>query len=127
MKREKQPSRFSQRLSQLRVLSGMYLKEIASYLHVSVGTMSNYENGIHQPNLETLCRLADFYGVTTDYLLGRDDVSLESETDAESDEVSLQRLRKLQSRILKMTPKELEILELVSNLILKHKITTDAL
>ncbi len=46
-------------------------KELAAFLNVSVGTISNYENNVHAPDLSTLCRLADFYGVTTDYLLGR--------------------------------------------------------
>ena len=46
-------------------------KELASFLKLSIGTVSNYENDVHSPDLLTLCRLADYYGVTTDYLLGR--------------------------------------------------------
>lgn len=58
-------------LYQLRYEKGIYQKEIAAYLKVSIGTVSNYEQGIHYPDLETLCKLAEYYGVTTDYLLGR--------------------------------------------------------
>lgn len=61
----------SQILTQLRAERGIYQKELAIALNVSIGTISNYESGIHAPDLDTLCRLADFYGVTTDYLLGR--------------------------------------------------------
>ncbi|MDE6640408.1 MAG: helix-turn-helix domain-containing protein [Acetatifactor sp.] len=43
----------------------------AAYLQVSIGTISNYENNVHSPDLATLCRLADYFGVATDYLLGR--------------------------------------------------------
>lgn len=57
-------------LSQLREERGIYQKELAAYLNVSVGTISNYEKGVHQPDLDTLIRLSKFYGVTTDYLLG---------------------------------------------------------
>lgn len=35
--------------------------------------ISNYENNIHSPDLVTLSRLADYYDVTTDYLLNRTD------------------------------------------------------
>lgn len=58
-------------LAKLRTEQGIYQKEVASYLKVSVGTISNYEKGVHYPDVYTLSRLADYYGVTTDYLLGR--------------------------------------------------------
>lgn len=46
-------------------------EDVANYLHVSKSTLSNYENNIHEPDLETLVCLADFFDVSTDYLLGR--------------------------------------------------------
>lgn len=58
-------------LKMLREERGIYQKELALYLNVTLGTISNYENGIHSPDLDSLCKLADFYGVSTDYLLGR--------------------------------------------------------
>ncbi len=58
-------------LLRLRIEKGVYQKELASYLKVSIGTISNYEKGIHSPDLNTLCMLADYFDVTTDYLLGR--------------------------------------------------------
>ena len=58
-------------LTELRKEKEIGQKELAVYLNVSVGTVSNYENDVHSPDLSTLCRLADFFGVTTDYLLGR--------------------------------------------------------
>lgn len=58
-------------LTQLRKERDIGQKEIASYLKVSIGTISNYENNVHSPDLAMLCRLADYFGVTTDYLLGR--------------------------------------------------------
>lgn len=58
-------------LTALRDEKGIGQKELASFLKLSVGTVSNYENNVHSPDLGTLCRLADYYGVTTDYLLGR--------------------------------------------------------
>ncbi|MGN0167269.1 MAG: helix-turn-helix domain-containing protein [Acetatifactor sp.] len=58
-------------LANLRREKGLAQKELALLLNLSIGTISNYENGVHSPDLNTLCKLADFYGVTTDYLLGR--------------------------------------------------------
>lgn len=59
------------RLAGLREEKKLTQKKLANLLNMSGGTISNYENGVHSPDPSTLCRLADFYGVTTDYLLGR--------------------------------------------------------
>lgn len=58
-------------LANLRRERGLGQKELAALLNLSIGTISNYENGVHSPDLETLCKLADFFDVTSDYLLGR--------------------------------------------------------
>lgn len=39
----------------------------------TVSTYANWEYGIREPDNETLTKLADLYGVSTDYLLGRTD------------------------------------------------------
>lgn len=62
---------FGKLLASLRAEKGICQKELAAYLNVSIGTISNYENGIHSPDLTTLCRLADYFSVSTDYLLER--------------------------------------------------------
>lgn len=61
---------FGERLYRLRVERGVYQKELAVYLNVSVGTISNYENSIHCPDLNALCKLAEYFHVSVDYLLG---------------------------------------------------------
>lgn len=40
---------------------------------MAVRTYQNYEGGQREPNFSTLIALADFFDVTTDYLLGRTD------------------------------------------------------
>ena len=60
---------FGEKLYQLRNERGIYQKQLAEFLGVSIGTISNYENGVHYPDLETLCRFAEYFQVTTDYLL----------------------------------------------------------
>ena len=48
--------------------------ELANYLHVKPNTYSDYERGKINIQIDTLIQLADFYGVSLDYLVGRDDV-----------------------------------------------------
>lgn len=64
---------FGERLYQLRTERGIYQKQLAEYLEVSIGTISNYENSVHYPDLTTLCRFAEYFHVTTDYLLNLTD------------------------------------------------------
>ena len=58
-------------LKELRIEKKMCQKDVAAYLGVSNGTMSNYENDVHVPVPAALCKLADLYGVSVDYLFGR--------------------------------------------------------
>ena len=46
-------------------------KELGDILCVSSGTISNYENGVHLPDVDKVIALANYFHVTTDYLLGR--------------------------------------------------------
>lgn len=57
-------------LKNLRERKGMTQREVAHVLHIADSTISHYEKGISVPSTEMIIRLADFYNVTTDYLLG---------------------------------------------------------
>ena len=48
--------------------------ELARYLNVDQSTYSDYENGKINSPIEQLIKIADFYNVSLDYLVGRDDV-----------------------------------------------------
>lgn len=71
---------FGEKLFQLRTERGIYQKELAEYLSVSVGTISNYENGVHSPDLATLRKFAAYFQVSTDYLLELTDKTDSMET-----------------------------------------------
>ncbi len=62
-----------QRINELRTAFGWNQVELSKKLGVSKQTVSNWENENIQPSIEALIRLADLFGVSTDYLLGRDD------------------------------------------------------
>lgn len=44
----------------------------ADFLGIQQGTLSKYENGRLEPDIETLCKIAVFYEVSTDWLFGID-------------------------------------------------------
>ncbi len=62
---------FGELLAKLRKERGILQKELANYLNVTVATISNYEKGVHSPDIYTLVQIADFFDVSTDYLLQR--------------------------------------------------------
>ena len=55
----------------LRIDNGYTQKQIAQQLGISQNTYSQYEVGILNYPVDALMILADFYGVSVDYLLGR--------------------------------------------------------
>ena len=59
------------RIKGLREDSDIKQKELADYLGISQRTYSHYENGTRKLPLDILIALAEYYGFSTDYLLGR--------------------------------------------------------
>lgn len=59
------------RLKLLREKSNLNQKELADKLNIPNQSISNYERDYRQPDYENLLKLADFYSVSTDFLLGR--------------------------------------------------------
>ncbi|MFQ6367189.1 helix-turn-helix domain-containing protein [Lactococcus lactis] len=62
---------FSLCLKKLRMKRKLSQKQIAEELKISQQQYSKWEGGIITPNAETLVRLADYFDVSVDYLLGR--------------------------------------------------------
>lgn len=59
------------RLKEIRSQKKVLQKDIAEYLNLPLRTYQSYEYGEAEPSNETLVKLADYFDVTTDYLLGR--------------------------------------------------------
>ena len=64
---------FAQKLKILRNKKGLTQTELGKFFNLSKQTISSYENGGSSPDKEMLQLLADFFNVSTDYLLGRTD------------------------------------------------------
>ncbi len=66
---------FGEHLKSLRLQNHLQQEQVARLVRVERSTVSMWENDLRQPSYTTLVRLADVYGVTTDFLLGRTDNS----------------------------------------------------
>lgn len=70
---------FSSRLIALRKERQMTQSDLAKAIHKTRSTVSGYETEGKEPDYEMLCSLAEYFGVSTDYLLGIDDCRTHSE------------------------------------------------
>jgi transcriptional regulator with XRE-family HTH domain len=61
---------FSERLKSLRKRKKLTQADLAKHLGIDNTTISKWEKGIYEPNIETLKELANFFGVSADWLLG---------------------------------------------------------
>lgn len=61
----------SKKLRELRINHGISQIELGKALAVTKQTISNWENDNILPSIEMLVKIADYFNVTTDYLLGR--------------------------------------------------------
>lgn len=64
--------KFGLRLKELRLQNKLTQQELGELVHVSKVSISGYERGDRSPDRDTLTALADYFGVSIDYLLGRD-------------------------------------------------------
>jgi HTH-type transcriptional regulator, competence development regulator len=75
-------------IAKLRKEKGLSQYELADRLGFSRGKLSNYEQGSRQPDYDTLKKIADYFDVSIDHLLGR-------EEKGETKEDSLEEVNKL--------------------------------
>lgn len=94
-------------LKKAREAIGLTQMQAANKLEISDGTYKNYEQGKREPNNTLLCKIADLFGVTTDYLLGREKPQEPTAIDNLVKEFNLSEVEKLmvQAYFL-LTPKE---------------------
>lgn len=63
----------AERIRYLRKKRKLTMKELGAKFGLAESTISGYESNIRKPDLDTLEKLADFFDVSVDYLLGRTD------------------------------------------------------
>ena len=63
-----------ERLKKLRKKEKLTQKDIATFLNISQPAYQQFESGKKKMNLETMEKLADYFNVSIDYLLGKTDI-----------------------------------------------------
>ncbi len=63
------------RIKELRKEKGIKQIELCKVLGISQGNLSNWENGVYEPDKSSLVKMADYFDVSVDHLLGRDEIS----------------------------------------------------
>ena len=61
------------RIKELRTAKSMSMAQVSKELNIPYTTYVNYEKGEREPNSEMLIRIANYFNVTVDYLIGRTD------------------------------------------------------
>ncbi|MDY7992035.1 helix-turn-helix domain-containing protein [Paenibacillus sp. SEL1] len=62
---------YGTRIAELREHKGLKQEELAQSLGITRAALSHYEKNRRKPDFEILTKLADIFGVTIDYLVGR--------------------------------------------------------
>lgn len=104
--------RFNETLRMLREQRGITQEDLAKYLNMTKHAISKYELGERTPDPEVVLKLANYFGVTTDFLLGNDIIlkNIENDPDLLAFWTSLQQneqLRLLARRLGKATPRDI--------------------
>ena len=62
------------RLKELREEKGVTQKTVADNIYCAPSVYARYERGVREPDIDTLCKLADYHNVSVDYILERTNV-----------------------------------------------------
>lgn len=65
---------FGNRLRALREDLDLSSARLADELHITIRALNYYENNMREPNYALLIKIADYFNVSTDYLLGRTNI-----------------------------------------------------
>ena len=103
---------FHERLRYLIDCEEIKIKDLAPKLHLAPSTLGNYVQGTREPDYDTLRRIAVYFGVTIDYLLGH-------EVPSSGDE------RDLLARFRTFTPSQRRLLLEQAELFTHYKIKLD--
>lgn len=110
---------FAKRLAYLRKKNEYTQQRVADFLGITRPAYTAYERGTREPDYESLQKLANFFGVSTDYLLGvtdnpNSDISIahdggikyEDEDEREFIEQQLEQYRKMKKRMQEQLRKD---------------------
>ena len=98
---------FAERLKVLRKGLGITQAQFAEVFKIAHGTIAMWETGRREPDFETVIRIADYFHVSVDYLIGRDEK--EKPTPVSEDGPALD--KSLVDRLVQLSPEEQKMVE----------------
>lgn len=101
----------AKKLKLLRERKGISQIELAEKLNIQQGSYSNYERGRRTPDIDALIRIANYYKVSTDYLLGQEKEN-ESKLSKLERELDQKEKEKLYDIVKVMYPEECKKIDL---------------
>lgn len=102
-------------LQYLRKKAGLTQKEVCDIVEVTPQSYSGYEKGKYEPSLETICRLAMLYNVTTDHILCNwTDETSEAESYS-NNEIENERIDSLEAEVQMLKENMKSLLKSVKN------------
>lgn len=104
----------AERLKSLREEKNILQKDVAKYLNITTSAYGFYEQGKRTPDANVLSMLSDFYGVSTDYLLGRTNVRSPYNSQKESnssDQILIEKTKDLSPEGLKELDELIDLLK----------------
>lgn len=89
------------RIEELRKKHGISQTELGEIIHLSQKAISRYENGTAEPDLNTIKKIATYFNVTIDYLLGtsEENIILITKQDLDVLKESAEKINKIVSKI----------------------------
>ncbi|MEO4053414.1 helix-turn-helix transcriptional regulator [Solibacillus sp. CAU 1738] len=91
---------FGKILAKLRKERKMSQYDLAEKMGFSRGQLANYEQGTRQPDFDTLQKLADYFDVSVDYLLGREIINTAKNNEISKEERDIaKRLKQFEEEI----------------------------
>lgn len=103
---------FGERLKELRIKAHLSQQELSEIVGASKSSINMYERGEREPGLEMIARIANYFGVQTDYLLGTNEKQMKKERKNEmkkgltDEEVEIEIKRLENSPLVKLARKE---------------------
>lgn len=104
------------KIKELRELHKKTQDDLAKFLGVAPQTIYKYEKGINEPDLKTINKIAEYFNVTTDYLLGRTD----NPSEKKYKHLDNTLIGRVSTKIEKMDDDELELLDKLVDKLMKE-------
>lgn len=93
------------KLKELRMQRGLTQQQLADEISIERALVARYENGSRKPPIEKLNMLADYFGVSVDFLLGREEDEQKNSSDPKA--AAIEKLSKVASQL---SPEHIELL-----------------